>query len=122
MLLTHNETSTGVQNDVAAIGALAREYDVLLLVDSISALGAADLRSDAWGVDVAVTASQKALDDPARPDHALGQPARLGGARRRPGCRATTSTSARRASTPSAGKRRTRPPSRCCSSCRPRCS
>jgi aspartate aminotransferase-like enzyme len=59
LLLTHNETSTGVQNDVAAIGALARAQDVLLLVDSISALGAVDLRCDAWGVDVAVSASQK---------------------------------------------------------------
>src|SRR6476469_3166459 len=60
ILLTHNETSTGVLNDVAAVGALAREYDKLLLVDSISGAGGADLPVDAWGVDVAVTASQKA--------------------------------------------------------------
>jgi aspartate aminotransferase-like enzyme len=64
VLLTHNETSTGVQNPVEAIGALAREYDKLLLVDSISALGATDLRTDAWGLDVVVTASQKAWMTP----------------------------------------------------------
>ena len=64
MLLTHNETSTGVENPVAAIGALAREFDTLLLVDSVSALGATDLQVDAWGVDVAVTASQKAWMTP----------------------------------------------------------
>ncbi len=64
ILLTHNETSTGVLNDVAAIGALAREHDTLLLVDSISGAGGADLPVDAWGVDVAVTASQKAWMTP----------------------------------------------------------
>ncbi len=60
LLLTHNETSTGVLNDVAAFGALAREHDTLLLVDSISGAGGADLPIDSWHVDVAVTASQKA--------------------------------------------------------------
>ncbi len=64
VLLTHNETSTGVQNPVPAIGALTREHDLLLLVDSVSGLGAADLRCDEWGVDVAVTASQKAWMTP----------------------------------------------------------
>jgi aspartate aminotransferase-like enzyme len=60
ILLTHNETSTGVLNDVPPIAALAREYHTLLLVDSISGAGGADLPVDGWGVDVAVTASQKA--------------------------------------------------------------
>jgi aspartate aminotransferase-like enzyme len=60
ILLTHNETSTGVLNDVAPIAALAREYNTLLLVDSISGAGGADLPVDRWGVDVAVTAAQKA--------------------------------------------------------------
>ncbi|HUS18005.1 MAG TPA: alanine--glyoxylate aminotransferase family protein [Chloroflexia bacterium] len=64
VLLTHNETSTGVQHPVEAIGALTRERDVLLLVDSVSALGAVDLRVDAWDVDVAITASQKAWMTP----------------------------------------------------------
>jgi len=64
VLLTHNETSTGVQNPVAAVGALVRERDLLFLVDSVSALGAAELRCDEWGVDVAVTASQKAWMTP----------------------------------------------------------
>ncbi|HMA35728.1 MAG TPA: alanine--glyoxylate aminotransferase family protein [Chloroflexia bacterium] len=64
ILLTHNETSTGVQNPVAAIGALAREFDRLLLVDSISAVGGVEFCADAWGVDVAITASQKAWMTP----------------------------------------------------------
>ncbi len=64
ILLTHNETSSGVENPVAAIGAIAREFDTLLLVDSVSALGAVDLRCAEWGVDVAVTAAQKAWMTP----------------------------------------------------------
>ena len=60
ILLTHNETSTGVLNAVPPLAALAREYNALLLVDTISGAGGADLPVDRWGVDVAVTASQKA--------------------------------------------------------------
>jgi aspartate aminotransferase-like enzyme len=59
VLVTHNETSTGVTNDLAAIGKLVREYDRLLLVDAISSLGCIDLQTDAWGCDVVVTGSQK---------------------------------------------------------------
>ena len=59
MLVTHNETSTAVTNDLAAISRLAREYDKLLLVDAISSLGCIDLQTDAWGCDVVVTGSQK---------------------------------------------------------------
>ena len=59
VLVTHNETSTGVTNDLAAIGAVVKEYDKLLLVDAISSLGCIDLQVDNWGVDVAVTGSQK---------------------------------------------------------------
>jgi aspartate aminotransferase-like enzyme len=59
VLVTHNETSTGVTNDLAAIGKLVREYDKLLLVDAISSLGCIDLQTDAWGCDVVVTGSQK---------------------------------------------------------------
>jgi aspartate aminotransferase-like enzyme len=59
VLVTHNETSTGVTNDLAAIGKLVRGYDKLLLVDAISSLGCIDVQTDAWGCDVVVTGSQK---------------------------------------------------------------
>jgi len=59
VLVTHNETSTGVTNDMASIGATVREFDKLLVVDAISGLGAIDLPIDAWGCDVVVTGSQK---------------------------------------------------------------
>jgi aspartate aminotransferase-like enzyme len=59
VLVTHNETSTGVTNDLAAIGKLVRGYDKLLLVDAISSLGCMDLQTDAWGCDVVATGSQK---------------------------------------------------------------
>jgi aspartate aminotransferase-like enzyme len=64
ILLTHNETSTGVQNDMAAIAAVTREHDALTLVDSVSGLGASPFAMDAWGYDVVVSASQKAFAAP----------------------------------------------------------
>ena len=63
VLLTHNETSTGVQNDVEAVSRLLDESSgsrPLLVVDAISSMGAVDIPVDRWGIDVAVTASQKA--------------------------------------------------------------
>lgn len=59
MLVTHNETSTGVTNDLKSISAVAKEFDKLILVDAISGLGSIDLPVDAWQCDVVVTASQK---------------------------------------------------------------
>lgn len=59
VLLTQNETSTGVANDVRALAAIARSHDKLLLVDAISGLGCMDLQTDAWGCDVVVSSSQK---------------------------------------------------------------
>jgi aspartate aminotransferase-like enzyme len=61
---TLSETSTGVVHDVEAIAAVARDHDVLLVVDAVSGLAAADLQQDAWGVDVVVAGSQKALMTP----------------------------------------------------------
>lgn len=62
VLLTHNETSTGVMNPIpdlaAAIHAVAP--DALILVDTVSSLGAVPFEMDAWGIDVVATASQKA--------------------------------------------------------------
>jgi aspartate aminotransferase-like enzyme len=58
---TLSETSTGVVHDVEAIAAVVRERGALLAVDAVSGLAAAKLEQDAWGVDVVVAGSQKAL-------------------------------------------------------------
>jgi aspartate aminotransferase-like enzyme len=62
VLLTHNETSTGVMNPIGDLAAVVHDVapDALLLVDSVSGLGAVPFQMDAWGVDVVVTGSQKA--------------------------------------------------------------
>jgi len=59
VLVTHNETSTGVTNDLAAISEAVKEYDKLLLVDAISGLGSINLPVDDWHCDVVITGSQK---------------------------------------------------------------
>jgi serine---pyruvate transaminase len=56
-----SETSTGVVNDVEAIGAIVAKTPAILVVDAISGLGATDLKTDEWHVDVCVAGSQKAL-------------------------------------------------------------
>ncbi len=61
VLVTQNETSTGVTNDLAAIGPMVREHGALLLVDGISSLIAMDCRMDEWKMDVLVAGSQKAF-------------------------------------------------------------
>ena len=62
VLLTHNETSTSVMNPIPELAAVIRELapDALILVDSVSGLGAVPFEMDAWGIDVVVTGSQKA--------------------------------------------------------------
>jgi aspartate aminotransferase-like enzyme len=62
VLLTHNETSTGVMNPIPDLAAAIRQEapDALILVDSVSALGAVPFAMDEWGCDVVVTGSQKA--------------------------------------------------------------
>jgi aspartate aminotransferase-like enzyme len=59
VFVTHNETSTGVTNDLEAISDVVRRYPALLVVDAISSIGAIDLKVDAWNCDVVVTGSQK---------------------------------------------------------------
>jgi alanine-glyoxylate transaminase / serine-glyoxylate transaminase / serine-pyruvate transaminase len=61
--VVHNETSTGVTSDIAAVRRAidAAKHPALLLVDSISGLACADYRHDEWGVDVTVSGSQKGL-------------------------------------------------------------
>jgi aspartate aminotransferase-like enzyme len=61
VLAQHSETSTGVVHDIEALGGACRDAGALLVVDVISSLGAVPYRGDAWGIDVAVGGSQKAL-------------------------------------------------------------
>jgi len=61
VLVTHNETSTGVTNDLRAIAEVVRAHGPLLMVDAISSLIATDLQTDAWGCDVVVAGAQKAF-------------------------------------------------------------
>jgi alanine-glyoxylate transaminase/serine-glyoxylate transaminase/serine-pyruvate transaminase len=62
--VTHVDTSTGVRTDVASIARLARERGALVVVDGVCSLGGEEFRQEAWGVDVALTASQKAIGAP----------------------------------------------------------
>ncbi len=60
--VVHNETSTGVTNPIKAIGKIVRQYDdTLFLVDTVSGFLGAELRVDDWGIDFALTSSQKAF-------------------------------------------------------------
>jgi aspartate aminotransferase-like enzyme len=61
VLAQHSETSTGVIHDVEAIGRVTKDAGALYVVDVISSVGAVPYEGDAWGVDVAVGGSQKAL-------------------------------------------------------------
>jgi alanine-glyoxylate transaminase/serine-glyoxylate transaminase/serine-pyruvate transaminase len=63
VIVVHNETSTGVTSDVAAISRAVRQsgHPALLFVDAVSSLAVSDLRHDEWGIDVTVTGSQKGL-------------------------------------------------------------
>ncbi|GBF10677.1 alanine--glyoxylate aminotransferase family protein [Tepidibacillus infernus] len=61
---THCETSTGVVNPIKEIAEIVNETNAVFVVDSVSALVGMDLKMDEWGVDIAVTASHKALGLP----------------------------------------------------------
>ena len=67
VFVTHNETATGVTSDVSAVRhALDESYhNALLFVDGVSSVASIDFRMDDWGVDLAVTGSQKGLMLPA---------------------------------------------------------
>ncbi len=58
------ETSTGVVNDIRSLGKICREHKTLLVVDAVSGLGVEELKTDDWGVDVVISASQKGLMTP----------------------------------------------------------
>ena len=69
--VAHSETSTGVLQDIAALGAVTREFDdVLFLVDAVTSMAGSPVETDQWQLDFAFTGSQKALALP--PGLALG--------------------------------------------------
>jgi len=59
VLITHNETSTGVVNNLKVLAEIAKRYGVLVVVDAVSSMSAVSIPTDAWGLDVVVSASQK---------------------------------------------------------------
>lgn len=61
VLVTHNETSTGVANDLEKIGMVLKDRDCLFIVDAISSMGGMEVKTDEWGIDIAVAGSQKAF-------------------------------------------------------------
>ncbi len=67
VLATHNETATGVRSDIGAVRAAmdAADHPALLMVDGVSSVASMDFRMDEWGVDLAVTGSQKGFMMPA---------------------------------------------------------
>src|SRR5579884_4012322 len=67
VLILHNETATGVTSDVAAVRRAmdAAKHPALLYVDGVSSIASIDFRMDEWGVDLAITGSQKGLMLPA---------------------------------------------------------
>ena len=61
IFMTHSETSTGALADLESIARVARELDVLLVVDAITSLGAHKVETKAWGLDCVISGSQKAF-------------------------------------------------------------
>lgn len=64
VLVTHNETSTGVTNDLATISKVVREFDKLLMVDAISSMGCVPCPVDEWNLNLVITGSQKGFMAP----------------------------------------------------------
>jgi aspartate aminotransferase-like enzyme len=61
VFVTHNETSTGVTNDIPALRAAVGDHPALFIVDAVSSLGAMPLETDNWNLDVVVAGSQKSF-------------------------------------------------------------
>ena len=64
LVATHVDTSTGVVNDIQGLANLSRKYGTLFVVDGVCSVAAEPLRMSEWGVDLALTASQKAIGVP----------------------------------------------------------
>ncbi|MEM9806830.1 MAG: alanine--glyoxylate aminotransferase family protein [Cyanobacteria bacterium P01_D01_bin.56] len=64
LALVHAETSTGARQPLEGVGALCREFDCLLLIDTVTSMGGVPIFLDEWGVDMAYSCSQKGLSCP----------------------------------------------------------
>ncbi|HDL85070.1 MAG TPA: alanine--glyoxylate aminotransferase family protein [Candidatus Acetothermia bacterium] len=64
MTITHVDTSTGVRTDAKFLAAIARKYDTLTVLDGVCSVAGEELRQEEWGIDVVLTASQKAIGVP----------------------------------------------------------
>ena len=64
MTITHVDTSTAVGTDVKGLAALGREHGVLVVVDGVCSVAGEEMRQEEWGIDLALTASQKAIGVP----------------------------------------------------------
>ena len=64
MTITHVDTSTGIAMNVKALAELGRKHNALVIVDGVCATAGEDMRQDEWGIDLALTASQKAIGVP----------------------------------------------------------
>lgn len=64
VIVTHNETSTGVSNDIKTLAGIVSKTNKLFIVDAISSVGGLDIQTDNWGIDVVIGSSQKALMAP----------------------------------------------------------
>jgi alanine-glyoxylate transaminase/serine-glyoxylate transaminase/serine-pyruvate transaminase len=65
ILFTHVETSTGILNPVFEIANVAKKYGAMVILDAVSSAGIEELKTDVWGIDAVVTASQKGFECPA---------------------------------------------------------
>jgi aspartate aminotransferase-like enzyme len=77
VFLVHSETSTGVVLDLERFGAVSKSAGALLVVDAVSSLGAVPVRTDAWGIDVLISSSHKALMTPPGVAIVIASPAAL---------------------------------------------
>jgi aspartate aminotransferase-like enzyme len=64
LAMVHNETSVGIINPAEAMGNIAKKHDAVFIVDGISSIGGNLFQTDKWGIDIAVTGSQKCLAVP----------------------------------------------------------
>jgi len=62
--ITHVDTSTGVRTDARSLAAIAHKYNTLTILDGVCSVAGEELRQEEWGIDVALTASQKAIGVP----------------------------------------------------------
>ncbi len=62
--ITHNETSTGLINDLPALTKVVKKHDKLCFVDGVSSMGGTEVKVDEWGIDIMFSSSQKCFGVP----------------------------------------------------------